>query len=188
MRWEDSSIYEDVQLPFIVTMGQTFKLERGSYWITGIKNQSISFFIRRISRGNLIHLQPRTWVVPGSAIRSIRKILRALLGQQLVSDETLQTLMSEVEGILNGRPLTPVSSNPKDLDPLTPNHLLLLRANPNLPPGVFSKKEMYSKRRWHQVQYIADVFWRRWLKEYLPTLQERAKWTKPLCNHLLFST
>lgn len=75
-------------------------------------------------------------------IRSVRKILRALLGQQLVSDEMLRTFMSEVEGILNSRPLTPVSSDPKDLDPLTPNHLLLLRANPNLPPGVFSKEEM----------------------------------------------
>ena len=112
-------------------------------------------------------------------IRSIRKILRALLGQQLVSDEMLRTLMSEVEGILNGRPLTPVSSDPKDLDPLTPNHLLLLRANPNLPPGVFNKEEMYSKRRWRQVQYMANIFWKRWLKEYLPTLQERTKWTKP---------
>ena len=40
--------------------------------------------------------------------------------------------MNEVEGILNGRPLTPVSSDPKDLDPLTPNHLLLLQANPSL--------------------------------------------------------
>ena len=80
-------------------------------------------------------------------IRSIRKILRVLLGQQLVSDEMLRTLMSEVEGILNSRPLTPVSSDPKDLDPLTPNHLLLLKANPNMPPGVFNKEEMYSKRR-----------------------------------------
>ena len=112
-------------------------------------------------------------------IRSVRKILRALLGQQFVSDEILRTLMSEVEGILNSRPLTPVSSDPKDLDPLTPNHLLLLRANPNLPPGVFNKDEIHSKRRWRQVQYMADVFWKRWLREYVPTLQERAKWTKP---------
>ena len=49
-------------------------------------------------------------------IRSIRKILRALLRQQLVTDEMLQTLMAEVAGILNNRPLTPVSSDPKDLD------------------------------------------------------------------------
>ena len=110
-------------------------------------------------------------------IRAIRETLRALPGEQLVSDEMLRTLMSEVEGILNGRPLTPISSYPKDLDPLTPNHLLLLRANPNLPPGG-TKEEMNSNRRWRQVQYMADIFWRRWLKECLPILQGRAKWTK----------
>ena len=107
-------------------------------------------------------------------IRSVRKILRVLLEQQLVSDEMLQTLMSEVQGILNSRLLTPVSSDPKDLEPLTPNHLILLRANPNLPPGVFNKEDVYSRRRWRQVQYMSDIFWKRWLKEYLPTLQERA--------------
>ena len=38
-------------------------------------------------------------------IRSIHKILRALLGQQLVTDEILQTLIGQVAGILNSRPL-----------------------------------------------------------------------------------
>ena len=71
-------------------------------------------------------------------IRSFRKILTALLGKQLVNEEMLRTLMAEVQGILNSRPLTPVSKDPKDLEPLTPNHLLLLRANPNFPPGVFA--------------------------------------------------
>ena len=112
-------------------------------------------------------------------IKSIRKILRALLGQQVISDEKLQTLMSEIQGILNSRPLTPVSSDPKDLDPLTPNHLLLFKASPNLPPGSFCKEDVYSKRRWKQVQYLTDVFWKRWLKEYLPTLLVREKWINP---------
>ena len=111
-------------------------------------------------------------------IRSIRKILRALLRQQVIPDEMLQTLKSEIQGILNSRPLTPVSSDPKDLDPLTPNHLLLFKANPNLPPGYFCK-DVYSKRRWKQVQYLADIFWKRWLKEYLPTLLMREKWINP---------
>ena len=39
-------------------------------------------------------------------IRSIRKILRSLLGSQIVDDETLLTRMAEVEKILNDRPLT----------------------------------------------------------------------------------
>ena len=38
------------------------------------------------------------------------------------------------------------------------------------------KEDSYDQRRWRQVQYLADVFWRRWIREYLPTLQERQKW------------
>ena len=41
---------------------------------------------------------------------SIRKILRSLLGTQIVNDETLLTLMAEVEKILNDRPLIPPPS------------------------------------------------------------------------------
>ena len=74
-------------------------------------------------------------------IRLIRKIQRVLLGQQLVTDEMLQTLVPEIAGILNSRPLTPVSGDPKDLEPLTPNHLLLLRSNPRLPVGSFGKED-----------------------------------------------
>ena len=58
-------------------------------------------------------------------IRSVRKILRALLGNQIVNDETLLTVMAEVEKILNDRPLTRLSEDPNDLESLTPNHLLL---------------------------------------------------------------
>ena len=87
-------------------------------------------------------------------IRSIRKILRAFLGQQLVTDEMLQKVMAEVAGVLNSRPLTPVSNDPKDPEPLTPNYLLLLRSNPSLPVGSFGKEGSYNKRPWRQVQYI----------------------------------
>ena len=39
-------------------------------------------------------------------IRTTRKILRALLQEQITDDESLATLMCEVESILNGRPIT----------------------------------------------------------------------------------
>ena len=94
-------------------------------------------------------------------VRSIHKILIALVGQQRFTDEMLQTLIAEVAGILNSRPLTPVSSDPRDLEPLTPNHLLSLRSNPSLLVGSFGKEDSYSKRRWRQVQYISDIFWNR---------------------------
>ena len=103
-------------------------------------------------------------------IRSKRKILGGLVNEQRLDDQSLLTLMCETEGIINGRPLTTVSDDPKDLEPLTPNHLLLLRQDTPLPPGLLVKSDMYSRRRWRQVQYLADVFWGRWKREYLPLL------------------
>ncbi len=47
--------------------------------------------------------------------------------------------------------------------------------------GKFERGDLY-RRRWRQVQYLADIFWRMWLLEYLPTLRERQKWLTPKRN------
>lgn len=105
-------------------------------------------------------------------VKSVKKILKSVLHEQTIDDECLLTLLCEVENILNDRPLTTASEDPNDLEPLTPNHLLLLKKQPLLPPGLFNKNECYSRRRWKQTQYLADLFWRKWVREYLPSLQE----------------
>ncbi|XP_071827004.1 uncharacterized protein [Apostichopus japonicus] len=112
-------------------------------------------------------------------IRSVRRILRGVLRQQTITDEVLTTVLAEVESILNSRPLTDFSSDPKDEEPLTPNHLLLMRHGPDNPvdAGV-----SYGRKRWLQVQYLASLFWSRWRKEYLPLLQKRHKWNFPKEN------
>ncbi|XP_006812352.1 uncharacterized protein LOC102804307 [Saccoglossus kowalevskii] len=115
-------------------------------------------------------------------IRTVRKVLSTLTTEQTVNDEVLHTLFCEVEMIVNGRPITRLSDDSKDCETLTPNHLLLLRAGPKLPPGVFVKEDCYVRKRWRQAQYLADVFWHRWIKEYLPALQERQKWRKARDN------
>jgi hypothetical protein len=109
-------------------------------------------------------------------IRTVRKIMMALISQQTLDDEGLSTLMCEVESIVNGRPITTVSSDPRDAEPLTPNHLLLLRSSVELPMDHFVKADLYARKRWRQIQYMADQFWRRWTREYLPSLQQRSKW------------
>ena len=72
-------------------------------------------------------------------ICSVRQILKAILKEQLVSDEVLSTVMAEVVNILNFRPLTRNSDSALDEQPLTPNHLLHLRPCPDLPLGIFDK-------------------------------------------------
>jgi len=108
-------------------------------------------------------------------IRSVRKIMAGLTHEQVLTDDALHTLLCSVEAIINNRPLTTVSTDPNDLTPLTPNHLLILRPAKAL-PGEFRDADLYCRNRWRQVQYLADVFWTRWIKEYVPHLQRRSKW------------
>ena len=79
---------------------------------------------------------------------------------------------------MNDRPITPVSSDPKDPPALTPSVLLIMQSNSCIPSGVFVKEDVYAKRWWRQEQYLASVFWRRWIPEYLPALQARQKWMR----------
>ena len=44
------------------------------------------------------------------------------------------------------------------------------------------KRDIYARKKWRQTQILADHFWKRWLKEYIPALQERQKWHKPCRN------
>ena len=52
-------------------------------------------------------------------IHSLRKIVRVFLREQLVFGEALQKLMAQVEGILNGRPLTPNNDSSINAESLT---------------------------------------------------------------------
>ena len=37
----------------------------------------------------------------------------------------------------------------------------------------------YASKRWKQAHYLADVFWKRWIREYIPALQLKQKWLRP---------
>ncbi|XP_072043045.1 uncharacterized protein [Amphiura filiformis] len=115
-------------------------------------------------------------------IRTIRKLMCSIVREQTLTDDSLHTLLCEIESILNNRPITTVPGESTDPEPLTPNHILLLKGDMNLPPAVTGKLNQYAKRRWKQVQYMSDLFWRRWTREYLPQLQERQKWLRPNRN------
>ena len=49
--------------------------------------------------------------------------MNTLLKEKVLTEEGLTTLMSGVESIINSRPLTKVSDDPRDLEAPTPNHL-----------------------------------------------------------------
>ena len=111
-------------------------------------------------------------------IRTVRRVMLAVLNSNTrLTDEILHTVFCEIECIVNSRPITKCSDDVQDVAALTPNHLLLVRDNQSVPWGVFCDGDTYRKH-WCHVQHIATLFWRRWIKEYLPELQRRQKWVK----------
>lgn len=116
-------------------------------------------------------------------IRSVKDSLKIILRERAPREETLITLMAEVEQIVNSRPLTHVTVEPNSNETITPNHFLL-GSSSNLPiVGAFDDSDLYLRKQWRLTQRLADMFWRRWVREVLPTMLPRQKWnrdTEPL--------
>ena len=113
-------------------------------------------------------------------IGSIRKVLSGLLLEQgsALTEESLITLLYEVAAILNCRPLSHLNLSDSTIEPLTPNHLLTQKSSVVVsPPGTFVKQDLYLHKRWRRVQYLANIFWKRWRQEYLDSINKRQKWT-----------
>ncbi|GAA6111703.1 uncharacterized protein LOC125145112, partial [Tachysurus ichikawai] len=107
-----------------------------------------------------------------------RRILDSMFLQlkTRLTHEVLCTLMAEVTAIINARPLLPVSADPEQPFILSPSMLLTQKTGVPPPPGDLTDKDLYTKQ-WRQVQALANQFWTRWRREYLPCLQHRPKWT-----------
>lgn len=116
-----------------------------------------------------------------AAVRSAKYHLLRVLGNSTVSAEDFNTLLVQVEGVLNSRPLTPLSDDPTDLEPLTPAHFLTGGPIHALPEPDYSNEKLNRLSRWQLVQRQLQDFWTRWRKEYLTQLQAKPKnWKSPV--------
>lgn len=113
-------------------------------------------------------------------IRTVRNVLRSTLSLSSgrLDDTSLRTLFYEAMAIVNSRPLSVDNLNdPNSLVPLTPNNLLTMKPVPALPPpGRFVREDIYARKRWRHVQYLAEQFWSRWRREYLSNIATRQRW------------
>jgi hypothetical protein len=109
-------------------------------------------------------------------------ILDAMLHElptKQLTHEVLTTLMAVVSAIMNSRPLAPLSTEAPEI--LSPSMILTQKPSPLPPPGKFTPKDLHAAQ-WRQVQYLANVVWARWKREFLPLLQVRWKRTKDQPN------
>ena len=116
-------------------------------------------------------------------VRSIKEPLKKILGKALVTDKELSTLITRIEGQINSRPLTPLTDDP-DQVPLTPAEILIgrpLQQAQDVPMEIPSLHVAFSARQKY-LKNLQQSWTRRWVQEYLPTLQPRPKWLKPSEN------
>ncbi|XP_071052628.1 uncharacterized protein [Onthophagus taurus] len=115
-----------------------------------------------------------------AGVKSVKSHLLRVIGDQRLTFEEVYTVLTQIEAVLNSRPLTPISSDPNDLQPLTPGHFLCLEPlNSLISEPDYTKVPLNRLDRWKLLQRMLQDFWKRWTMEYLSTLQARSKWTSP---------
>lgn len=110
-------------------------------------------------------------------VQSAKRCLKKAVGKACLTYDELLTIVTEIEAVLNSRPLSYVSVDDLE-EPLTPSHLLLGYRVLSLPdpslhddPDHNESAQDLSRRMKHLIK-TSGRFWRRWRKEYLTELRE----------------
>ena len=103
-------------------------------------------------------------------VKDVKDSLKKSLKFSLVEFEELQTIVVEIEAVLNSRPLCYVSAEREEV--ITPSHFLILRRHTAAAENALCS-EMNLLKRLKGTKRLLDRFWRIWLERYLLSLRER---------------
>lgn len=108
-------------------------------------------------------------------IKSVKRSLNVSIGESKLSFAELQTVLFEVANLLNERPIgLKPGSDVNAGSYLCPNELLLGRASNHAPVGMWLEGD-YNKRR-DFLSNITTAFWRKWQRDFFPSLIVQQKW------------
>ncbi|XP_076301775.1 uncharacterized protein LOC143219850 [Lasioglossum baleicum] len=111
-----------------------------------------------------------------AAVKSFKRHLFRTIGETLFTYEQFNSLIIQIEAILNSRPIIPISSDPNDLIALTPGHFLIGDSLTNLPECDLTEVAANRLSLWQHIQQVKQHFWKRWHTDYLHELHTRNKW------------
>ena len=95
--------------------------------------------------------------------------------QTLLTDEELLTCFKHIERLVNSRPLTIVSGDPRDPVALTPADFLVGSRN-TIVAGITLEVRCNLKERWRMLQNLTGRLWNEFVTRYLCQLHAREKW------------
>lgn len=114
-----------------------------------------------------------------SEVKSVKTHLLKVVGQQILTFDELNTMLAQVEALLNSRPMYALSSDPSEPTALTPAHFLNTKPLVFLPAREVTETRLHLISRHELTDQLVQSFWKRWRNEYLHTLQIRQKWNTP---------
>ncbi|XP_046406360.1 uncharacterized protein LOC124171263 [Ischnura elegans] len=117
-----------------------------------------------------------------AGVKSTKNHLLRVVGEHTLTFEEFSTVLIQIEACLNSRPLHPLSSDPDDLNALTPAHFLVGGTLFLIPEPECPNISGNCLSRWRLLQRLQLNFWKRWSREYLQHLQQRTKWRDPKEN------
>ncbi|XP_047543339.1 uncharacterized protein LOC125075672 [Vanessa atalanta] len=117
-----------------------------------------------------------------AGVKSAKFFIKRAMGNSHLTFEEISTLFTQVESILNSRPLHPLSTSPDVFLALTPGHFLIGRPLTALPSPDLKTENLTTTQRYARLEQIRQHFWRRWQKEYISELQQRTKWRTNLAK------
>lgn len=117
-----------------------------------------------------------------AGVKGFKKHFYRVVGQTTLTFEELNTLSIQIESCLNSRPISPLSSDPNELEALTPSHFLTGTAENNIFELDIQDLNINRLAKWQKITQMYQHIWSRWTNEYLHTLQQRKKWHKKIMN------
>ncbi|XP_070517428.1 uncharacterized protein [Cardiocondyla obscurior] len=113
-----------------------------------------------------------------STVKLFKHHFKRVVSDSLFTFEEFNTFTVEIEGVLNSRPITTLSSDPNDPSALTPAHFLIGKPITSLPEIDLTSVPANRLSIWQHISKVRQDFWARWSLEYLNELQKRVKWCK----------
>lgn len=173
-----SCLYSDNGTNFV---GAKAKLdELYSFLLNASYTSSLSSELatRRIEWKMIPPRSPHFGAMWESNIKSLKTHMHRVIGEQLLTYEELQTVLVQIECIMNSRPLSVVSSDPYP-EVITPAHFLMSSPLQYLPAANLSDQRVNLLQRKQLLDSMVQSYWKKWRLEYLHTLQVRQKWASP---------
>ncbi|XP_062533330.1 uncharacterized protein LOC134202319 [Armigeres subalbatus] len=109
-------------------------------------------------------------------VRSVKAALTVFNDGRRLTDEMLLTTLAEAEDLINSRPLTYMGQSADAGEALTPNHFLKGVETISSRGAPHTDEAEALRDSFKRTQVLADLLWKRWIVEYLPSINQRSKW------------